>query len=102
MEAGMSQRAAIEAVYLRIDPADIAYVKFLFESYEEVAIVRTMDRHTAVIVLLVVEDFRAEAAAILDDVKRTIVCEQIAKPPPDNDDWLMREMDEGPADPEKA
>jgi len=90
-----SAPARIHALYLRVDPADIAYVKFLFESYEEVAIVRTVDRHAAIIVILAVDDFLADAQAILAEVTTIIRCEEIARPAEDADDWLMREIDEG-------
>lgn len=89
-----SPSAKIHPLYLRVDPADIAYVKFLFESYEEVAIVRTVDRHAAIIVVLAVEDFVADARAILAEVTTAIRCEEMERPPADADDWLMREMEE--------
>lgn len=86
-------RTGVQPLYLRIDPADIAFVKFLFEAYEEVAIVRTVDRNTAVIVLLVAPDFYPVARAILDDIGRTVRCEEIAAPAMPVDDWLVRELD---------
>ena len=48
-------------IYLRLPPREIAYVKFVFESYETVAVVRTLDRRAATLVVLVVPDF-ADAA----------------------------------------
>lgn len=89
-----ASEARICPLYLRLDPGDIAFVKFLFESYEEVAIVRTIDRQVAIIVVLAVEDFLADARAILRDICAKIVCEEIARPADNADDWLMREMDE--------
>lgn len=85
--------STIHPLYLRLDPGDIAYVKFLFEAYEEVAIVRTVDRQAAIIVVLAVEDFLADANAILQDVKQAIRCEQLSDVPLDTGDWLMRELD---------
>lgn len=67
-------------------------MKFLFESYEEVGIVRTLDRHAAIIVLLVVTDFLPVARAILDDLHAHMTLTEIAAPPPPLDDWLMREI----------
>jgi len=83
----------IHTIYLRLAPADIAYVKFLFEAYEEVGIVRTVDRVAAVIVILAVDDFLADARAILDDIQRVVPCEELTEPPADTDDWMMRELD---------
>ena len=42
----------LDEIYLEIPPEHIAYVKFIFESYEEVGIIRTVDRKKSIIVLL--------------------------------------------------
>jgi hypothetical protein len=34
----------MQEIYLEVAAEHIAYVKFIFESYEEVGIIRTMDR----------------------------------------------------------
>jgi uncharacterized protein DUF4911 len=85
--------SVIVPIYLRLAPGDIAFIKFLFESYEEVGIVRTVDRHEAIIVVLVMRDFLPVASAILHEVQATIVCTEVAVPPAEMDDWLMREID---------
>ena len=91
---GLSQpNTSIRAIYLRIRPVDIALVKFLFESYEEVAIVRTVDRHAAIIVVLVVPDFLAVARAVIEALHAQIAFMEIDAPPTETDDWLMREID---------
>ncbi len=85
--------ARLSLVYLQLAPQDIALVKFLFESYEEVGLVRTVDRQTAVIVVLVLPDFLPVARAILDDLHTQITFAEIDAPPRPGDDWLMREID---------
>ena len=85
----------LHPIYLRVAATDIALVKFLFESYEEVAVVRTIDRHAAVIVVLVCPDYLAVARAILDDLHTRIALQEIARPADDGDDWMMRLLDEG-------
>ena len=82
----------IHPLYLRLQPPDIARVKFLFESYEEVAVVRTVDRRAAIIVVLVVEDFLPTARAILREVQRDGWCSESEAVASDIDDWLMREI----------
>ncbi len=82
----------IVPIYLRMTPADIAFVKFLFESYEGVGIVRTVDRRAAIIVILVVPDFVAVARGILASLRGTISYTEIDPPAGDVDDWLMREL----------
>jgi hypothetical protein len=84
--------AGIQPIYLRVAPPDIALVKFLFESYEGIGIVRTVDAKAAVIVVLVVRDFLPVAQEILRDLQARIDCVEIPAPPFEPDDWLMREV----------
>jgi len=82
----------IAPIYLRVAPADIAFVKFLFESYEGVGIVRTIDRRQAIIVVLVVADFLFVARQILQGLQTEIDCAEVGPPLIPADDWLMREV----------
>jgi hypothetical protein len=59
-------------IYLETLPEHIAYVKFIFESYEEVGIIRTVDRKKAIIVLLAMNDFLDTARKILESIKREV------------------------------
>ena len=75
--------------YVRVRPGDIAYLKYIFESYEIVGFLRTIDPKAAVVVVLAVPDFRREAEAILESVAREIPIERIPKPRDLGDDWLV-------------
>ena len=86
----------IHPLYLRLAPADIALAKFVFESYEGVGIVRTVDQGAAIIVVLAVPDFLAVAREIIRDLQRQIVCVEIDAPPIAADDWLMRQINDEP------
>jgi len=77
---------------LEVAPADIAGIKFLFESYEEVGIVRTLDRHKAVVVVLVVADFVADAEAIVADAETRFGARRIAVPMEESEDWLLSDL----------
>ena len=92
----MAQSLEIEMelndIYLEIPPEHIAYVKFIFESYEEVGIIRTVDRKKAIIVLLAMNDFLATARQILDSLKQEIPLVEIPRPADMADDWLMAEL----------
>lgn len=77
MSAG---RPDIVEVYLRLPPEDIAYVKFIFESYEGIAVLRTIDRVAAVIVLMIAADLEHEARAILDSLRAEVPWREV--PPP--------------------
>jgi len=73
-------RPDVVEVYLRVAPADIAYVKFIFESYEGIAVVRTVDRARAVIVLLIAADLADEARRILDAIRSEVAWEELPAP----------------------
>jgi len=79
-------------IYLEIAPEHIAYIKFIFESYEEVGIIRTVDRKKAVIVLLAMHDFLDTARQILDSLKQEIPFAEIPRPTDVTDDWFMAEL----------
>ena len=82
----------LQAIFLATPPEHIAYLKFIFESYEEVGIIRTVDRKKAQIVLLVVTDFVDVARNILDSLKREVPLAEIPRPADMSDDWLMAEL----------
>ena len=82
----------LHEIYLAIRPEDIAYVKFVFESYEGVGIVRTVDQKKGVIALLVVEDFVETARLILGSLKDEVALNEVPRPDDAGDDWLMREL----------
>lgn len=82
---------SVRAVYLQVAPADIALVKFLFESYEGVAVVRTVDPRVAIIVALVVTDFLPVAREIIRDLQAHIACVEVDPPPTAADDLPLRE-----------
>lgn len=82
----------LQAVYLEIPAEQIAYVKFIFESYEDIGIIRTADRKRSIIVLLAAADFIAEARKILDALKREVPLVEIPRPADITDDWLMAEL----------
>jgi hypothetical protein len=73
-------------------PEHIAYVKFIFESYEEVGIIRTVDRKQAIIVLLAMNDFLDAARGILESLKGEIPLREVPPPADCGDDWLMAEL----------
>ncbi len=78
----------VVAIYLRLPAREIAYVKFLFESYEDVGLVRTIDRDRATLVALVVPDFLPAARALIDALVTDGVCEETGPPADWDGDWL--------------
>src|SRR5581483_11070535 len=87
--------AGLSACALRVRRRDIAYFKYLFESYEGVAIVRTVetvDPATAVIAVLATPDHVACADEILPAVARA------ALPAVCREDWFLVEWVREPDD----
>lgn len=82
----------MQEFYLEVAADHIAYIKFIFESYEEVGIIRTVDRKKAIIVLLAMNDFVVVARAILASLEKEIPLREIARPANVQDDWFMTEL----------
>ena len=70
----------LREIYLETLPEHIAYLKFIFESYEEVGIIRTVDRKKAIIVLLAMDDFLDTARGILEAIKNDVPLREIPAP----------------------
>lgn len=84
---------SLDLIFLRVDPRNIALIKFVFESYEGVAVVRTIDRQAADIVVMVSHDFLDVARGILASLRTTVACDDIPPPPADEADWLLHLVD---------
>ena len=81
----------VHELYLRVRRQDIAYIKFIVESYELLGIIRTVDPREAVIVLLVLEDSLALARDVLHALAGEVPLEEIPRPGGLGDDWLLGE-----------
>ena len=99
MAQSLEIKMELHDIYLEIPPEHIAYVKFIFESYEEVGIIRTVDRKKAVIVLLAMHDFLDTARQILDSLMQEIPLAEIPRPTNIIDDWFMAELAEEATEP---
>lgn len=83
----------IVPIFLRVPRREIAYVKFIFESYEEIGICRTLDPYAATLVLLAVPDFVAQAHRIVASLQAEGVCDPIGPPPGFDGDVLGPDAD---------
>jgi hypothetical protein len=72
--------ADVEPVFLRVPRHEVAYVKFVFESYEGVAVTRTVDRHAALLAVLAAPDFLPQVRAIVDALAAEIGCRTVPRP----------------------
>ena len=80
-------------ICLSLPPREIAYVKFVFESYEGVAVVRTLDRRAATLVVLAVPDFEPVARSVIGSLVAEGVCEETGAPAGFDGDWLGADDD---------
>ena len=66
--------------FIRIHRREIAYFKFIIESYEGIAVVRTKDPHEAVIELMVAPGWEKDVDEILEGLRREILIESVSVP----------------------
>jgi hypothetical protein len=98
-------KTGMREIYFEVRTEDIAYVKFVIESYEGVGLIRTvlrqaqqgegnriLERKKAVIVVLIVEDFLDDGRALLASLQSEIKLTEIPRPAEVGDDWLMTEL----------
>ena len=92
----------IVPIWLRVPRREVAYVKFIFESYEGVAVARTLDRRAAILVVMTVPDFVAQARAIVASLAEEGACTEIPEPPGFDGDWLGSTEGDEPPEPSTA
>ena len=63
--------------YFRIHRKDIAYFKFIIESYEGMAVVRTQDRFEAVVELMIAPGWEKDVDEVLEGLQKEIPIERI-------------------------
>ena len=63
--------------YLRLRRKDIAYFKFIIESYEGMAVVRTKDPHEAVVELMVAPGLEKDMDEVLEGLRKEITIESL-------------------------
>jgi hypothetical protein len=63
--------------YFRLRRKDIAYFKFIIESYEGVAVVRTKNPHEAVVELMVAPGWERDIDEILEGLRKEIHIESL-------------------------
>jgi hypothetical protein len=77
-----NQKSAIgkmdtQSKYFRLRREDIAYFKFIIESYEGMAVVRTKDPHEAIVELMVAPGWEKDLEAVLEGLREEILIEPL-------------------------
>ncbi len=72
------------SLYLRLHRKDIAYLKFIIESYEGIAVVRTRDPSEAVVELMVAPGWEEDVHQVVEGLGKEIPIEWLADPESDS------------------
>ena len=62
---------------LEVDKEDIAYIVSIFEAYENLAIVRTVDQSRGLIELMISPDYTEETRQLLDHLAKEIPLKRV-------------------------
>jgi hypothetical protein len=71
--------------YYRVDRSQIAFIKFIFEGYDGIAMMKTMDPAKGIITLHISPDCEKHVRAILQDLKKNIRMQPLASIPSEGD-----------------
>ena len=63
--------------YYRVDRREIAFIKFIFEAYDGIAVLETLDPKAGMVVFHIAPGCEPESDAILQDLKRDIMIEPV-------------------------
>ena len=64
--------------YYRLHRKDIAYFKFIIESYDGMAVVRTKDPHEAIVELMVAPGWEKYVEKVIEGLQREIEIEPLS------------------------
>ena len=64
--------------YFRVRRQDIAYFKFIIESYEGMAVMRTKDPHEAIVELMVAPGWERDLEKVLEGLRMEMAIESIS------------------------
>ena len=80
-------------VFLMVPRAEIGYVKFIFESYEGLAVLRTIDRQRGLLVVLAVPDGMEQVRRVVESLGEEIGAYEVPWPA-EVDDLLGADLNE--------
>ncbi len=66
--------------YYRVNRDGIALLKFILESYDNAAVMRTVDKPGSIIELLVSPGFLIEVEAVIEEYRDELNIQEIARP----------------------
>ena len=63
--------------YYRVDRREIAFIKFIFEAYDGLAVWSTIDPEAGIVMFQIAPGCEADVEMILQDLKKNIMIEQV-------------------------
>ncbi len=66
--------------YFRIPRKEIAYFKFIIESYEGMAVIRTKDPREAIVEVMVAPGWEKDLEEVLEGLRKEIAIESLPSP----------------------
>ena len=72
-----ANRVSVETIkrYYRVDRREIAFIKFIFEAYDGIAVLETLDPMAGIVVFHIAPGCERDVDALLEDLKREILIE---------------------------
>ena len=72
-----ASRVSFETIkrYFRVDRREIAFIKFIFEAYDGIAVLETLDPNAGIVVFHIAPGCERDVDAILQDLKKEIAIE---------------------------
>ena len=67
-------------IFLELRPEDIVIIKLIVEAHEGIGVLRTIDRHRALIVVMVAADMEPDARAMLASLRDQVPWVEVPKP----------------------
>lgn len=63
--------------YYRVDRTEMAFLRFIFEAYDGIAVIRTMDAQKGIVVLYIAPGCEDDVDYVLQDLEKNIMIEPI-------------------------
>lgn len=75
---GIRDRSSLETIqkYYRVDRKEISYLRFIFEAYDGIALIRTLDSAAGTIALHISPGCVSEAETIIQDLRKEMIIEE--------------------------
>lgn len=72
-----ANRVSVETIkqYYRVDRREIAFIKFIVEAYDGIAVMETLDPMAGIVVFHIAPGCERDVDALLEDLKREILIE---------------------------